>query len=557
MTDPHVVNLRDLDPTLREAEPAPALARQTGLLSTIAKAATVGPGGKTWTTPIRCPGRPRQRACRGRLAVTRHDVPSEIRWRCTACGKEGALVGWRKTLWDLSSRSSYAGPDDGPELELLMTQEAYDLIQREVLLSDPDLDRMVAAARWTKRGVLLSGTAVDLEELAGCVAFVANRTRNHSHERILDGVWERIDDALRGALPEDETLDEGPGPGAFAEEVLEAVRQAVAERGPASLAELQAVAGERIDTYNRQPQAEMGGLSPRQVQRLLEADWEDRDGAIGIADDLSLGELAGARLLVNARTFLEAVVGEGGIKTTTAGNLNRAFVGRMLEAMAWPEGFQEDVRRWNKVINEDDVRPLRVLRILLYEARLLRRWKGTFRVSQRGESLLSNERAGELFELLFQIHFRRLNLAYLDGLPATYEFQHTVAFSLWRFGQLADRWHEPEDLAEGLVLPVVREVLPPGEFLDPLPILVETRLLRPLANFGLAEERIGGPGGDKDAPEEEPPAEVGGTDDRDETATDEGDQGSPAPAFPSLLTIHRYRKAQLFDRFLTFRLGPP
>ncbi len=160
MTDLRVVDMRDLDPILRKAEPAPALARQLEFLGAIVSAATARAGGKTWTTPIRCPARPRRRPCTGRLAVTCHDVPSEIRWRCVTCGKEGAIVGWRKTVWDLSSRRPSFGGLDGPEIELLLTQEAYDLIRSEVLLSDPDIDRMVAGARWWPRGVLLAGADV-------------------------------------------------------------------------------------------------------------------------------------------------------------------------------------------------------------------------------------------------------------------------------------------------------------------------------------------------------------------------------------------------------------
>lgn len=548
MTPQSVVDMRDLDPTLRKTEPDPVLARQFDFLGAIVSAGSVRPAGETATTPLRCPARPHRRPCTGRLAVTRLDIPSEIRWRCATCGKSGTLVGWRKTVWDLSSKPFFHGDDEGPEIELLLSQEAYDLVRRDVLLSDPDLDRMVAGARWTKRGVVLSGTADDLEEFAGCVAFVANRARNRSHQRLLDGVMNRIDEAIEDATPED-SVDQGARAesGHFAEDMLAALRQAVAARGPASLAELQAIAGATTDAYNSRPQAELGGLSPHQAWRLLEADWEDPSGWVALADDLPFEDLAQVRLLANARTFLETVAGEGGVKTTTAGNLNRVFVGRMLEAMAWPEGFREEVRRWNKVINEHDVRPLHILRILLYGARLLRRWKGTLRTTKLGESLAAEERAGELFAILFRTHFRRFNLAYLDMVPETHEFQHTVAYSLYRFGQLADDWRRPEDFAESLVLPAVRQGLPPRELYDPLAIIVEMRLLRPLVDFGLADERI-----DEPAKGDEEDGRRRGN----EEADDE-DGESPVPQLPYVIPVHRYRKTALFDRLLTFRPGPP
>ncbi|CAN5205722.1 hypothetical protein BH18GEM1_BH18GEM1_18400 [soil metagenome] len=515
MTGLGYVDMRDLDPILRKSEPAPVLARGLDLLGAIVRAATARAAGETATTPIRCPGRPRRRPCAGRLIIARHDVPSEIHWRCATCGEAGTIVEWRRTVWDLTSQPMFRGEDDGPDIELLLTQEAYDLVRGEVLLSDSHVERLVAGACWTTRGVILSGRWIELDELAGDIAFVANRTRNRRHLRLLEDVLDRIYRAVENAVPEDEVADE----------------RAPAEPGrlAASHGALQALARDAVDAHNRRPQEELGGLSPRQVQRLLDADWENPDGAVVVADDLPPGDLVDIRLLANARTLLKAVSQDGGVRMTTAENLNRAFVERMLEAMAWPEGFREEVRRYNKVINEHDVWSLHVLRILLYEAGLLRRWKGTLRATRRAEALLAEEQGGELYALLFRIHFRRFNLAYLDRIPETYEFQHTIAFSLYCFGQVGEGWRRAEDFAESLVLPVVREALPPQALYDPLSILVETRLLRPLTGFGLTEERLGEPG--------------------------DGGEAAAAP-LPSILTVRRYRKTALFDRFLTFRPGP-
>ena len=78
-------------------------------------------------------------------------------------------------------------------------------------------------------------------------------------------------------------------------------------REPESLEELQAAIDAVTADYNRAAQRELGGLSPMQVHRLLSADWETPDGALALNATLSIGDLAFARELANARIFLAAL----------------------------------------------------------------------------------------------------------------------------------------------------------------------------------------------------------------------------------------------------------
>ena len=132
--------------------------------------------------------------------------------------------------------------------------------------------------------------------------------------------------------------------------------------------------------------------------------------------------------------------------------------------------------------------------------------------------MLDTARAGELFATLFRAHFLRVNLALLDGVGEAPGFQHAIAFSLYRFGQVGNDWQTPAELKTELVLPPIREEVPTGVYHDPLDILVENRLLRPLEGFGLADVQA-------------------------------------LPREPdSWREEHRYRKTPLFDRFLLFAL---
>jgi hypothetical protein len=119
----------------------------------------------------------------------------------------------------------------------------------------------------------------------------------------------------------------------------------------------------------------------------------------------------------------------------------------------------------------------------------VKRRKGFFSLTRTGERLASDTRAGELFDTLFRTHFRVLNLGCLHGVEPILGLQHTIAFSLHRFATADDGWRAPAEWKEELVLPAVRDEVAPRPYGDPLDIAVETRLLRPLEDFGLAKAR--------------------------------------------------------------------
>ncbi|MBI4540983.1 MAG: hypothetical protein HY704_15885 [Gemmatimonadetes bacterium] len=321
------------------------------------------------------------------------------------------------------------------------------------------------------------------------------------------------------------SVSDGDDPLADARRMAERVVHEVLAANPeATLEDLNAALAARVDAYNRRPQRELGGLSPVQVQRLL-ADRLDGRGPIRLTSTLHVADLAAARTLANARAFLALLAEGGGFRATSAGNLNRTVVAELLARLNWPADYMELLLRYSKRVNEQDVPPLHVLRILLTLAGLLRRVKGSFRITRKGRELADAERAGELYTLLFRTHFAELNLALLDRNPEAPGFQHTLPFTLYRFGRLAATWKSAEELAAEAPLPSLREEVPirhfgygPDSFeYDPLPDVLEWRFLDPLNGFGLAERR------------EEP---------------------GEHPRRPRRL----YRRTDLFDRFLHFEL---
>lgn len=330
-------------------------------------------------------------------------------------------------------------------------------------------------------------------------------------------------------------FDEGNGSGGPAaqtvnDELARAIRRAIARGEIRSDREARRFVDRFMNAYNTRAQDELGGLSPVQASRLLYGEWSTApaDGsepgqasatpALRLATDLSPDDLTDVPYPLRARELIGRIDASGGVRATKAGNLPRAVVSALLEIE--DDGYVEIVKRYNKVINEADHPRLHITRIVVGLARLVLLRKGSFDVTRKGRALAGAEEAGALLALLFDTHFRTFNLAFVDGCPETPAFQQTIAYSLWRFGRLGDEWRTPEEWAPLLLLPGVRsQILEEARLYDHSRTLVERRLLKFLVDFGLAEARSREPVREDDH---------------------------------AILPTFEYRKASLFDRFLSF-----
>jgi len=224
------------------------------------------------------------------------------------------------------------------------------------------------------------------------------------------------------------------------------------------------------------------------LRRLLAADWESPDSALQLADDLTLAEVGPSRFYDQTRLFLRLLVENQGALLTPSGWLKRAYVARMMEQMEWARRETERFRRFTKVFDEFNVRPLKVIRAVCELSGLVRRRKGRVFVPQPRLRLLEDAPAGTLFRQLFLTLFRKLNLAYLDWVEEASPVQETMAVIFWRLQTVAEDWtplaRMPDEL---LLLSVQREL----ERLDSLPnraeYVVTQRVIEPLVWFGLLE----------------------------------------------------------------------
>ncbi len=254
------------------------------------------------------------------------------------------------------------------------------------------------------------------------------------------------------------------------------------------------------------------------MHQLLCGDWV-ASGALRLNGRLSLDELADAALFADASTLLSYVATDGPVKETAARNLPRATVAALFNQLRAPRGRRGSYAdEGMRIRNEQDVLWLWSLRHCLQFAGLLTRRKG-LRISRRGRELLENDRAGELYALLFHTLFRTLNLAVLTRDDRHAGLQATVAYTFYKLRSEAREWTSSEALAESAWMEDAKDPRTEWEAwgdADHRHYTLRHRVLDPLVEFGLLDDR-GVPTGDR------------------------------------LIETVEYRVTPLFDRFLQFQ----
>lgn len=172
--------------------PAWRLAEQLG---NIVRAATSGDVGAEWESALPCRRRPGHRACPGRMIVARTEAGVPIRWQCSACEDSGVISNWEGSPFDLRRRHLTA---TGPVKDIVITYEVAAAL-RDLVLLDPDCERLVYRIRAQSHGAVLSATDEDLDELMGAVAAEANHESDRRRQKRLDAAFDVLNNAATGA----------------------------------------------------------------------------------------------------------------------------------------------------------------------------------------------------------------------------------------------------------------------------------------------------------------------------------------------------------------------
>jgi len=257
--------------------------------------------------------------------------------------------------------------------------------------------------------------------------------------------------------------------------------------------ELNRMMAKHLRDYNTRPQSDLGGLSPDAMHQLLYGDWVS-EGALRLNEALTHEELSGAAILADARVLLEYFRDEGPVKETAAHYLPRAVVAVLLPRLRMRvRAHAMDEFPPSAHFNEADVRWLPDLRYVLIFGGLLARRKG-LRITPQGRAMLSPEREGELYALLFRTLFRKFDLRALDNGEDHAQLQGSVAYSFFRLRSVARKWTSSQVLARTAWLESAKDPLPARDALEGYDFryfAFRHRVLDPLAQFGLLECRLG------------------------------------------------------------------
>jgi hypothetical protein len=236
-------------------------------------------------------------------------------------------------------------------------------------------------------------------------------------------------------------------------------------------------------------------------------------GPIRLASDLTHEEVQQSAVARNTLVLLHAAAEGPGLKMTATGNLSRQVVAEMCDLFTWPEFDRAGAFQFHKVINEPDFLPLFFVRHIAEAGKLLRKYKGHLRATRTGRKMLEESNRGALQAVLFHIALWHLDLGYLGrGLHHGW-LQHHTGIVLWSLSIAANDWQRRERLTRLCTIPTIG-VLESQR--DTASYALEAQVLRPLQWFGLLEHR------------------------HDDIAESRFEKR------------HLYRKAALFDRFLSF-----
>ena len=239
---------------------------------------------------------------------------------------------------------------------------------------------------------------------------------------------------------------------------------------------------------------------------------EEARPAVLLATDLSEAEAQSSPIFVAMLALLRMAGDEGGAKLTTGGGLTRAVITPIAELCDGPAYDLALIRSVTKVLNEADVWPVELLRHVATELGFVRRRGRSLVLTAKGRTVLEAD-GGDLMARLFATVFGRINLGHWDGYPVATWPQSNIGVIAWSLANAASTWETPARLARFCTVPVIGVLEAELDFAGHA---FELRILRILALFGLFEART-----------------------------------DAAPPNRLLPTRH-YRKAPLYDRFMSF-----
>jgi hypothetical protein len=153
--------------------------------------------------------------------------------------------------------------------------------------------------------------------------------------------------------------------------------------------------------------------------------------------------------------------------------------------------LRDSIRSVCKVINEQDLWPLHLARVVAELAGFVVRRNKRFQLTRAGRELLPDNQAGALYRRLFLAYFRRFDLHYDFRLRAVPRIQASMAVILWRLDSVAHDWRKAHGLARQILLPQAFDQLHAAmvSSYDKEEWILGGYVLEPLLDLGLLERK--------------------------------------------------------------------
>lgn len=368
-------------------------------------------------------------------------------------------------------------------MPLSLLEEERRLIIEDQLFSCEELENQLRCAVIQEDQVVILVTYDELDDLNGYIAAEANHCKNRNKQKKLDAILDKTQELLESFESGLEPSQKPPQPALplFLQNTMNQVESMVKSGQICNLSDLEPFLSKIILGFNKQVEDRMNGLSMQQIFNLIHCNWENPQSPLHIDSTLPEKDILDPPFLHNVRVFLTEIINQGGnIKTTDTGNLNRAFVEKII-----PSCIIDPIYNLYRK-NELDVFPIHVIRVVCEKAKLIRKNKNTFKITPKGLKLVPKEKIGELYSLLFKTFFNDFNIDYPRRGKETKALQTAIAFTFFMISIHFKNWMKIEDKAAFITLPGVQQKM---ENYDGLVSLVKIRIFDQLIQFGLIENR--------------------------------------------------------------------
>ena len=209
-------------------------------------------------------------------------------------------------------------------------------------------------------------------------------------------------------------------------ELHESLKKEMAGRDFASLDEANAFLKAFYERRNSAPSPDFLGLSPDQVRRLIQWPLTDPSDMLVFNRDLKPEDLSGIPIVSNAVRFLRDLAAAEPLKATAKGNLPPVFAKRLFDDLD-----DTPLKEIIKFRSEADSGTVHVLRLVLTMAGLIRKEKGSFRLTRKGRRAVEDGFSGENYLDLFLQFASKFNWGFQDGFSDFRIIQQSVLFSLY------------------------------------------------------------------------------------------------------------------------------